>query len=95
MKKTIALLALLAAFPPLSTDMYLAAIPLLVDSWQQPLATVNLTLIGFFVTCCGFLLWLPVGLWTTFGSLWQATSLTGRSWAVCHGQPALCHCRKH
>lgn len=36
--------------------MYLAAIPLLVDSWQQPLATVNLTLIGFFVTYCGFLL---------------------------------------
>lgn len=56
MKKTIALIALLAAFPPLSTDMYLAAIPLLVDTWQQPLATVNLTLIGFFVTYCGFLL---------------------------------------
>jgi len=56
MKKTIALLALLAAFPPLSTDMYLAAIPLLVDSWQQPLATVNLTLVGFFVSYCGFLL---------------------------------------
>lgn len=56
MKKTIALLALLAAFPPLSTDMYLAAIPQLVDSWQQPLAVVNLTLIGFFVTYCGFLL---------------------------------------
>jgi DHA1 family bicyclomycin/chloramphenicol resistance-like MFS transporter len=56
MKKSIALLALLAAFPPLSTDMYLAAIPLLVESWQQPLATVNLTLIGFFVTYCGFLL---------------------------------------
>lgn len=56
MKKTIALLALLAAFPPLSTDMYLAAIPLLVDLWQQPLAVVNLTLIGFFVTYCGFLL---------------------------------------
>jgi DHA1 family bicyclomycin/chloramphenicol resistance-like MFS transporter len=56
MKKIIALLALLAAFPPLSTDMYLASIPLLVDSWQQPLATVNLTLIGFFATYCGFLL---------------------------------------
>lgn len=56
MKKTIALLALLAAFPPLSTDMYLAAIPLLVESWQQPLAVVNLTLIGFFVTYCAFLL---------------------------------------
>lgn len=56
MKRKIALLALLAAFPPLSTDMYLAAIPLLVESWQQPLATVNLTLVGFFVTYCGFLL---------------------------------------
>ncbi len=56
MIKKIALLALLAAFPPLSTDMYLAAIPLLVQSWQQPLAIVNLTLIGFFITYCGFLL---------------------------------------
>lgn len=56
MKKKIALLALLAAFPPLSTDMYLAAIPHLVISWQQPLATVNLTLVGFFITYCGFLL---------------------------------------
>ena len=56
MKRKIALLALLAAFPPLSTDMYLAAIPLLVENWQQPLATVNLTLVCFFVTYCGFLL---------------------------------------
>ncbi len=56
MKKLIGLLALLAAFPPLSTDMYLAAIPLLVTSWQVPLATVNLTLVGFFVTYCLFLL---------------------------------------
>ncbi len=56
MTRNIALLALLAAFPPLSTDMYLAAIPLLVETWGQSLATVNLTLIGFFVTYCGFLL---------------------------------------
>jgi DHA1 family bicyclomycin/chloramphenicol resistance-like MFS transporter len=56
MKNNIALLALLAAFPPLSTDMYLAAIPLLADLWHQPLATVNLTLVCFFVTYCGFLL---------------------------------------
>ncbi|MBA3007694.1 MAG: MFS transporter [Proteobacteria bacterium] len=56
MKKTIALLALLAAFPPLSTDMYLAAIPLLGDKWHQPLAIVNLTLVFFFITYCGFLL---------------------------------------
>jgi len=56
MKKTIGLLALLSAFPPLSTDMYLAAIPLLVKEWHQSLATVNLTLICFFVSYCAFLL---------------------------------------
>ncbi|MDR3631914.1 MAG: MFS transporter [Desulfocapsaceae bacterium] len=56
MKKLIVLLALLAAFPPLSTDMYLASIPLLVQKWHQSLATVNLTLVCFFVTYCVFLL---------------------------------------
>lgn len=56
MKKIVALIALLAAFPPLSTDMYLAAIPLLVKQWEQPLTTVNLTLVCFFVTYCLFLL---------------------------------------
>ncbi|MFO7495705.1 MAG: MFS transporter, partial [Desulfobacterales bacterium] len=50
------LLSLLSAFPPLATDMYLPAIPLLVQRWHQPLAVVNLTLIGFFVGYCGFLL---------------------------------------
>lgn len=56
MKKLTLLLSLLAAFPPLSTDMYLAAIPLLVKQWHQPLAVVNLTLVFFFVTYCLFLL---------------------------------------
>jgi len=50
------LLVLLSAFPPLSTDMYLPAIPLLQKSWNQPLAVVNLTLVGFFVSYCLFLL---------------------------------------
>lgn len=50
------LLALLSAFPPLSTDMYLPAIPLLQKAWHQPLAIVNLTLVGFFVNYCVFLL---------------------------------------
>lgn len=50
------LLALLAAFPPLSTDMYLPAIPLLQHLWRQPPAIVNLTLVGFFVSYCIFLL---------------------------------------
>ncbi len=55
-KRPFLLLALLAAFPPLSTDMYLPAIPLLQRAWQQPLAMVNLTLVGFFVSYCVFLL---------------------------------------
>jgi DHA1 family bicyclomycin/chloramphenicol resistance-like MFS transporter len=56
MNRIILLLALLTAFPPLSTDMYLPAIPLLQKQWHQPLVTVNLTLIGFFVTYCIFIL---------------------------------------
>ena len=50
------LLALLTAFPPLATDMYLPAIPLLVEIWNQPLSIVNLTLVLFFVTYCVSLL---------------------------------------
>jgi DHA1 family bicyclomycin/chloramphenicol resistance-like MFS transporter len=50
--RTIFLLALLAAFPPLATDMYLPAIPLLQETWQQPLVVVNLTLVFFFLTYC-------------------------------------------
>jgi len=50
------LLALLTAFPPLATDMYLPAIPLLEQSWHQPLTIINLTLVGFFVSYCFFLL---------------------------------------
>ena len=46
------LLALLTAFPPLATDMYLPAIPYLMEVWEQPLTVVNLTLILFFVTYC-------------------------------------------
>lgn len=50
------LLALLAAFPPLSTDMYLPAIPILQRIWDEPLPMVNITLVGFFVSYCFFLL---------------------------------------
>ncbi len=46
------LLALLSAFPPLSTDMYLPALPLLQKMWQQPMSVVNLTLSGFFIGFC-------------------------------------------
>lgn len=50
------LIVLLSAFPPLSTAMYLPAIPLLQKSWNQPLSVVNLTLVGFFISYCVFLL---------------------------------------
>lgn len=36
--------------------MYLSAIPILREQWGQPLMVVNLTLIGFFVAYCLFLL---------------------------------------
>ncbi|AGF77295.1 drug resistance transporter, Bcr/CflA subfamily [Desulfocapsa sulfexigens DSM 10523] len=52
MKRFILLLALLTAFPPLATDMYLAATPHLQKIWQQPLSIINLTLTLFFVTYC-------------------------------------------
>lgn len=55
-KKIVGLIALLGAFPPLSTDMYLAAIPLLREEWGEPLTVINLTLICFFCTYCCFLL---------------------------------------
>lgn len=56
MTRSIFLLSLLAAFPPLSTDMYLPAIPQLIEQWNQPLVMVNLTLICFFLTYCLFML---------------------------------------
>lgn len=54
--KLLLLLALLSAFPPLSTDMYLAAIPMLEKAWNQPLAVMNLTLVVFFISYCVCLL---------------------------------------
>ena len=56
MIKWIPLLALLTAFPPLSTDMYLPAIPSLAQQWQRPLWVINLTLSCFFITYSFFLL---------------------------------------
>lgn len=46
----IPLLALLAAFPPMSTDMYLPAIPYLGKLWSVDLKTVNLTLVCFLLS---------------------------------------------
>lgn len=44
------LLSLLAAFPPLSIDMYLPAIPRLQELWGIPFSLANLSLVVFFVT---------------------------------------------
>jgi len=56
MKKMFVLLVFLTTFPALSTDMYLPAIPMLQQLWHQPMVVVNLTLIGFFITFCLFIL---------------------------------------
>jgi DHA1 family bicyclomycin/chloramphenicol resistance-like MFS transporter len=42
------LLAVLTAFPPMSTSMYLPALPLLQAQWGVDLSTMNLTLVLFF-----------------------------------------------
>lgn len=52
----ILLLALLSAFPPLATDMYLPALPQLQREWGVPFARVNLSLVIFFLSYCCFLL---------------------------------------
>ncbi|MBU4524864.1 MAG: multidrug effflux MFS transporter [Desulfomicrobium sp.] len=48
--RALLILALLAAFPPLSTDMYLPALPGMAANWQTTEAVINLTLVGFFVS---------------------------------------------
>ncbi|MDC0335697.1 multidrug effflux MFS transporter [Pseudodesulfovibrio sp.] len=50
------LLALLATFPALSTDMYLPAIPTLQAMWGISLAEANLSLVVFFLAFSGCLL---------------------------------------
>lgn len=50
------LILLLTAFPALSTDMYLPAIPLLCDLWGISLTQANLSLAAFFISFSGFLL---------------------------------------
>lgn len=54
--KLFLLLSLLAAFPPLSTDLYLPALPLLQETWAERPTTINLTLSAFFIGYCASLL---------------------------------------
>lgn len=57
----LALLALLSAFIPLSTDMYLPALPTMRVFFKAPEALVNLTLVLFFVFySLGTLVWGPL-----------------------------------
>jgi DHA1 family bicyclomycin/chloramphenicol resistance-like MFS transporter len=52
----ITFLALLASTPPLSTDMYLAAIPQIADGWGVGKDLVNLTLVLWFASFSVFIL---------------------------------------
>ncbi len=57
----IVFIALLSAFIPLSTDLYLPALPSMVDYFGSTLTTVNLTLILFFLMfAAGSLIWGPL-----------------------------------
>ncbi len=57
----IVLLALLSAFVPLSTDLYLPALPTMSKSLQAPADQINLTLTVFFVIfSAGMLIWGPL-----------------------------------
>lgn len=42
-------IALMGALPPLSTDMYLAAIPRIAEEWAVPASQVNLSLVLWFI----------------------------------------------
>ncbi len=57
----ILLLALLSAFVPLSTDLYLPALPTMSKSLEAPIEQINLTLTAFFVCySVGMLVWGPL-----------------------------------
>ncbi|MGB9792839.1 MAG: multidrug effflux MFS transporter [Thermacetogeniaceae bacterium] len=60
-KGLIALLALLSAFVPLSTDLYLPSLPGMARYFQAPVHLANLTLILFFIFySTGILVWGPL-----------------------------------
>jgi len=57
----IVLLALLSAFVPLSTDLYLPALPTMSKNLQAPVEQINFTLSAFFVMySLGMLVWGPL-----------------------------------
>ncbi len=57
----IVLITLLSAFVPLSTDLYLPALPTMSKSLQAPVEQINFTLTAFFVMySLGMLMWGPL-----------------------------------
>lgn len=61
-KYLLAFLAFLSAFAPLSTDMFLPALPAMTEMWQSDSATMGLTISGFlFVFGASMLAWGPMG----------------------------------
>ena len=88
LKGTVPLLALLTAFPPLSTDMILPAIPSMAETWNVSLSVINLILVCFFVTYGFFLLFYgPIS--DRFGR--RRPLLFGLAVYIV-GKPALCLC---
>lgn len=60
-KSILFVLAFLSAFPPMTTDIYLPALPSMVDTLESSRALINLTLSLFFVSFAfGLLLWGPL-----------------------------------
>src|SRR5512142_434429 len=57
----IVLIALLSAFVPLSTDLYLPALPAMSKNLLAPAEQISLTLSAFFITySIGMLMWGPL-----------------------------------
>lgn len=55
---TLIFLVLISAFPPLTTDLYLPALPQMVDNFATSEAMVNMTLSTYFITyALGLLFW--------------------------------------
>lgn len=60
-KGTLFFLVLISAFPPLTTDLYIPAMPQMVDNFGTTQAMVNMTLTIYFVTyAIGLLFWGPL-----------------------------------
>jgi len=60
-KGTLLFLVLISAFPPLTTDLYLPAMPQMVENFSTTQAMVNMTLTVYFITyAIGLLFWGPL-----------------------------------